>query len=59
MVKGSEYRDEDMRTLDATLYEYFEDKLMIKKEFVEDIPREASGKTRFCISKIPLPWETH
>ncbi len=52
VVKGKNYSDADMEQLDARLHNYFQGKLMIVKEFVDDIPKEKSGKTRFCISNV-------
>jgi phenylacetate-CoA ligase len=55
MVKGPRYSERDMRILDEVLRDYFGGRLAIEKVFVEDIPRAASGKTRFCISNVPVP----
>ena len=55
IVKGNEYSEEDMRKLDEKLTDYFKGNLNIVKHFVEDIPKEKSGKTRFCISNVPKP----
>jgi phenylacetate-CoA ligase len=52
IVKGRKYTSADMNQLDARLYSYFQGRLRIVKEFVEDIPKEKSGKTRFCISDV-------
>ena len=52
IVKGSDYSSRDMMQLDARLDSYFQGKLTIVKEFVDNIPKEKSGKTRFCISSI-------
>lgn len=53
VVKGSEYLQKDMDILDHKLENYFQGKLKIVKVFVDDIPKEKSGKTRFCISNVP------
>ena len=55
IVKGNEYCEDDMRKLDQKLMDYFKGNLKINKHFVDDIPKEKSGKTRFCISNIPKP----
>jgi phenylacetate-CoA ligase len=55
IVRGKEFTEEDMRKLDEKLEAYFQGSLKIKKYFVNDIPREKSGKTRFCISNVPKP----
>ena len=53
IVKGPKYSDKDLNQLDNRLDNYFQGKLNIVKIFVDDIPKEKSGKTRFCISKVP------
>jgi len=55
MVKGNKYTEQDMRNLDDILYEYFQGKIKIIKSYVDDIPKDKSGKTRFCLSHVPLP----
>lgn len=52
IVKGPDYSDKDMNQLDERLDFYFKGELKIIKEFVGDIPKEKSGKTRFCISNV-------
>lgn len=52
LVKGKDFSNEDMMQLDDRLHNYFQGKLAIVKEFVETIPKEKSGKTRFCISNV-------
>jgi phenylacetate-CoA ligase len=52
IVKGKDYSVGDMEKLDRKLWLFFKGKLKITKEFMEDIPREKSGKTRFCISRV-------
>jgi phenylacetate-CoA ligase len=55
IVKGIEYNEEDMHKLDEKLEIYFKGNLKIIKDFVDDIPKEKSGKTRLCISNISKP----
>lgn len=52
IVKGREYSSTDMEKLDHRIRLFFKGKLKIIKEFIDDIPREKSGKTRFCISRV-------
>lgn len=52
IVKGPDYSEKDMKQLDGRLNDYFRGELRITKEFVQDIPKEKSGKTRFCISNV-------
>jgi len=55
MVKGNKYTEQDIINLDDILYEYFQGKIKIIKSYVDDIPKDKSGKTRFCLSYVPLP----
>ena len=55
IVKGDAFSEKDLIILDKKLNEYFKGNLRIKKNFVQDIPKEKSGKTRFCISNVPKP----
>jgi phenylacetate-CoA ligase len=52
IVKGPMFSDNDMKLLDEKLFSYFHGKMNIEKEYVNDIPKEKSGKTRFCISNV-------
>lgn len=52
IVKGTDYSDKDMVQLDSRLANYFKGRLVTKKIFVDNIPKEKSGKTRFCISNV-------
>ncbi|MEZ4600292.1 MAG: hypothetical protein R2940_10950 [Syntrophotaleaceae bacterium] len=53
IVKGENFSEEDILELDKKLFSYFGDQLKIEKNFVEEIPKEKSGKTRFCICNLP------
>jgi phenylacetate-CoA ligase len=53
MVKGPDFSPADLEQLDYRLESYFKGKVKIIKQYVADIPREKSGKTRFCISNVP------
>jgi phenylacetate-CoA ligase len=52
IVKGPEFTERDMDELDNRIESYFRGKINVQKRFVEDIPKERSGKTRFCISNV-------
>ncbi len=52
IVKGPMFSDNDIKLLDEKLYTFFHGKISIEKEFVDEIPKEKSGKTRFCISNV-------
>ncbi len=52
IVKGPDFSNTDLEQLDKRMGGYFKGKLKITKQFVDDIPKEKSGKTRFCISNV-------
>ena len=52
IVKGPLYSEKDLHQLEMGLSRYFKGKLSIIKVFVDEIPKELSGKTRFCISNV-------
>jgi phenylacetate-CoA ligase len=52
IVKGPDYSERDMKQLDERLNYYFKGELNIIKIYVDNIPKERSGKTRFCISNV-------
>ena len=54
-VPGATFAAEDLKSLDSKLSEYFGQSVRWKFEPVADIQREASGKTRFCISHVSRP----
>ena len=55
-VAGKTFGDADLATLRSNIRTMFGDGLDWRFESVEDIPRERSGKTRFCISRVgPTP----
>ncbi|PYX91931.1 MAG: hypothetical protein DMG67_08515, partial [Acidobacteria bacterium] len=54
-VPGATFAAEDLKSLDTKLSEYFGQSVRWKFESVADIQREASGKTRFCISHVSRP----
>ena len=54
-VPGTSFASEDLNSLDSKLSEYFGRSVRWKFEPVADIQREASGKTRFCISHVSRP----
>jgi phenylacetate-CoA ligase len=54
-VPGQTFRSDDLDLLRANLTKFFPQKLHWEFEPVLDIERERSGKTRFCISRVPTP----
>lgn len=55
IVKGKSFKKADLIKLDHILEEYFKSGVTVEKIFVDNIPKEKSGKTRFCISRVPRP----
>lgn len=51
-VAGSGFTSEDLNLLRASLGRFFPVDIAWEFEAVREIPREASGKTRFCISRV-------
>jgi len=52
VVKGADYTTESLRTLDELVKKRFGDTTRHDVVFMDEIPQEASGKYRFCISKV-------
>jgi len=52
IVKGKDFTGEDLEILEKAMRGYFKNSLHIEHEFVENIPLEKSGKSRFCICEI-------
>lgn len=54
IVKRAEFSDTDLQLLDRRLRSYVGSEIQISHEFMEQIPRESSGKYRYLVSKVPL-----
>ena len=54
IVRGEGYREEDTEALLDSLKEVLGPDVAAELEFVDEIPRTASGKFRWVISKVPL-----
>ena len=54
IVKKSKYCKEDERKILLNIHEHLGKEMSIEIEGVEEIPRSASGKFRYVISKVPL-----
>lgn len=53
IVKGRDFAEEDIQKLEQTLAGYYErSNLQIDYEFMNSIPLEKSGKSRFCICEV-------
>ncbi|HEY7837975.1 MAG TPA: hypothetical protein VIC54_05205 [Terriglobales bacterium] len=56
-VPGPAFTPADLEPLRRKLQEFLGEGLHWEWEAVPEIPREANGKTRFCISRLPQPWQ--
>jgi phenylacetate-CoA ligase len=54
-VPGETFSSDDLKSLQRNLHEYFGGSVRWSFEQVQDIERERSGKTRFCISHVKSP----
>lgn len=52
IVKGKELTQESLGLVKEDVADFLGKKMKVDFDFVEEIPKEASGKYRFCISKI-------
>jgi len=56
IVKGQGYSEESVRIFKQELPSYFGQKMRYDWEFVDEIPKESSGKYRFTICKVKNPF---
>ncbi len=52
LVKGGQFSDKTLQLLDQKVQEFFGNAMKYEIDFVEDIPKTASGKYRFSICKL-------
>jgi phenylacetate-CoA ligase len=52
IVKGRDFNNDTLKVLEQILAGYFHSSLDVRYEFVEQIPLEKSGKSRFCICQV-------
>jgi len=52
IVKGKDFTNLDLKKLESAMHGYFDTGIHIDYDFVEAIPLEKSGKSRFCICRI-------
>ena len=57
VVRGGNFTDDVLKAFEARIPEFFGPTMRYEFEFVDSIPREASGKYRFTISKIGNPFQ--
>jgi len=57
IVRGEGFTDATLAEFRARIPAFFGPSMRCDFEFVDDIPREASGKYRFTISQIPNPFQ--
>jgi phenylacetate-CoA ligase len=58
IVRGREFGPGSLERLDALVTRHFGSEVEYRCEYLDHIPAEASGKFRFCISRVPNPF-TH
>lgn len=56
IVKADDFGPESFETIQALVTKHFGPESRHQCEFVDNIPREPSGKFRFCISKVAKPF---
>jgi phenylacetate-CoA ligase len=52
IVRGSRFREEHLRHFEQVVQRLFRGAMQVEFAFVDHIPREPSGKYRFCINRI-------
>ena len=52
IVRGKEFNHESVKFLDKKLPEFFGRSMKVELQFVDDIPKEASGKYRFSVCNL-------
>lgn len=57
IVPGESFNDHSERTIESLMHKRFGPAMRYHCEIVEAIPSEPSGKFRFVISKVPLPFD--
>ena len=57
VVRGVDFNHESERQIAALVAERFGPQVGFECEFLDEIPRERSGKYRFCISKVENPFQ--
>lgn len=53
IVKGESFSHKDIQRLDREIGSFFNGAVRVSKQFVDDIPKAKSGKTRYCICNVP------
>ncbi len=56
IVPGEEFSDDSMRAIETLMHKRFGSEVRYECELTDAIPCESSGKFRFVISKVPLPF---
>ena len=57
IVRGEGFDENVVRGFQDRIPDFFGKEMRYDLEFVDEIPREISGKYRFTISKIPNPFQ--
>jgi phenylacetate-CoA ligase len=56
IVRGPDFGEDSLRRISELVGERFGSEVSFECEYVDAIPQEASGKYRFCISKVDNPF---
>jgi len=56
IVPAEDFNDRGRRTIERLMHKRFGNAMRYEYEFMEKIPCEPSGKFRFVVSKVPLPF---
>jgi phenylacetate-CoA ligase len=56
VVRGPDFGDDSLRRIGELVAERFGPDVVFECEYVDAIPQEASGKFRFCISRVENPF---
>jgi phenylacetate-CoA ligase len=59
IVRGTEFGPASLQQLRLLVHERFGPEVNYECEYLEQIPQEASGKYRFCISRVGNPFTFH
>jgi phenylacetate-CoA ligase len=56
LVPDDNFNVTDLNKLKESLHDYFSDSVDLNFEFVDEIPRTATGKYKYVESKVPIEW---
>jgi phenylacetate-CoA ligase len=56
LVPDDNFNATDFNNLKEALHNYFKDSVDLSFEYVNEIPRTATGKYKYVESKVPIEW---